>query len=545
MFGGTPARNMVNFNEKLPAFPKSGPDWGEKEQVQAWENEWVLWKADLGTRTYGSPVVAGGRVYIGTNNEHPRNNRDTRRDRDGQIEPIDKGILMVFDEKTGEFLWQAVHDRRPAAGVSDEWPMIGLTSTPTVVEDRVYYVANNAIVVCADANGLKDGNQGYQNEKYQNPTDVDILWQYDMRKELEVHPHCATNCGPLVVGDRVYLCTSNGVDESHLNLPSPGAPSLICLNAKTGVLVWKDHSAGRDVMHGQWSSPAYADEPVPQVIFGSGDGWLRGYDPATGKVLWKFDCNHKGAIYALGGTGDKSDFIAMPVVHNGRVYIGTGQDPEHFTGEANLWCIDLKLAVERGAKAQAHDVSPTLLVRTEKDNNGKRNAVTKPNPASAMVWNLGGEDKRKWAPQDFRFGRTLSTVAIVDDVLYATTICGYVYCVNANTGEVYWKYDTRDSIWSSPYVVDNKVIVTTQAGEVLVIRHTAKPEVFDSITLAQVAPDIKTVRKIFREARVTFEKQHLLAKIEFPHAITSTPTIVNGTLYIPTEAKLFAIRSRK
>ena len=118
-------------------------------------------------------------------------------------------------------------------------------------------------------------------------------------------------------------------------------------------------------------------------------------------------------------------------------------------------------------------------------------------------------------------------------------------CIRDSTGEVYWKYDTRDSIWSSPYVVDNKVIVTTQAGEVFVIRHTAKPEVFDSITLAQGAPDIKTVRKIFREARVTFEKQHLLAKIEFPHPITSTPTIVNGTLYIPTEAKLFAIRARK
>src|SRR5262249_35016977 len=259
-----------------------------------------------------------------------------------------------------------------------------------------------------------------------------------------------------VVGDRIFVCTSNGVDESHVNLPSPDAPTLICLDRNTGKLLWKDNSPGKNIMHGQWSSPSYAETPVPQVIHGQGDGWLRAFDPATGKLLWKFDCNRKGAKYNIGGTGDKSDFIAMPVVYRGRVFIGTGQDPEHSTGLAHLWCIDLKKAVELGAKEQDHDVSSERLVRIDRQREEEK-VVTKPNPASALVWVYGGAETRQWARYDHKFGRTMSTVAVVDDIVYAPEVSGIVHCLNARTGEQFWQYDTKASIWNSPCYVDGKV----------------------------------------------------------------------------------------
>src|SRR6476469_551924 len=85
--GGSPARNPVNLVDRgIPA--KFDP---EKD---------CLWKADLGSVAYGGPVVAGGKVFVGTNNDRPRNLRDTRIV-DGEQEPIDKGVLMCFDEKTG------------------------------------------------------------------------------------------------------------------------------------------------------------------------------------------------------------------------------------------------------------------------------------------------------------------------------------------------------------------------------------------------------------------------------------------------------------
>ncbi len=157
-------------------------------------------------------------------------------------------------------------------------------------------------------NGFADGNQGFQNEKYQDKTDADIIWEYDMDKELHVFPHNMSNGCPLIVGDKLFVNTSNGVDESHVNIPSPDAPSLICLDRNTGKLLWEDNSPGKNIMHGQWSSVAYAESPVPQVLHGQGDGWLRSFDPATGKLLWQFDGNSKGTEYNIGGTGDKSDF---------------------------------------------------------------------------------------------------------------------------------------------------------------------------------------------------------------------------------------------
>jgi outer membrane protein assembly factor BamB len=543
MLGGTPARNMVNLHERLVVFPTHAPKWGEDEAGEKrWEENWVLWKARLGSRTYSGPVVAGGRVYVGTNNQAPRNPRDTKTHGSGEVENLDRGILLCFDEKTGTFLWQAVHDKLPNGNVVD-WPEIGLTSTPTVVGDRLYYVSNQCRVVCADVNGFADGNQGFQDEKYKDATDADIIWEYDMMRELNVFPHNTSNCSPLVVGDRLYVCTSNGVDESHVNIPSPDAPTLICLDRHTGKLLWKDNAPGKNIMHGQWSSPSYALEPVPQVLHGQGDGWLRAFDPATGKLLWKFDCNRKGAQYELGGTGDKSDFIGQPVVHNGRVYIGTGQDPEHSSGIANLWCIDLKKAIALGAKAKDRDVSPDLVVRVE-NQNGTETEVTKPNPSSALVWVFGGEDTRKWAPRDFKFGRTLSTVAAVDDIVYAADLHGYIYCLNAKTGELYWQYDTKASIWGSPYYVDGKVLLGTDSGDLFIFKHENRPEKFDWVEDAKDAPDRKTARSIQKASRQQVEQTYLLAKIEMPAAIRTTPTVVNGVLYLSTENMLYAIRGK-
>jgi outer membrane protein assembly factor BamB len=538
MFGGTPARNMVNLREKLEKFPVEGPDWENKEAVKKWEAEWVLWKGELGTRAYAGPVVAGGKVFVGTNNERPRNVRDQKLVPGAPPDPIDKGIMMVFDEKTGKFLWQAVHDPRPNQGVLN-WQWEGQCSTPTVVGDRVYYVTIRCTLVCADVNGFANGNQGIQNEKYNGATDADIIWEYDMIRELNVAPHDMSNGCPLVIGDRIFVTTSNGVDGTHTRVPEPDAPSLICLDCNTGKLLWKDNSPGKDILHGQWSSVTYAEGPVPQVIHGQGDGWLRSFDSATGKLLWKFDCNPKDAKHELGGTGTKNDFLATPVVHNGRVYIGTGQDPEHSTGPAHLWCIDLKKAVELGAKEKNRDVSPDLFVRVEIQPGGKEKVITKENPASAAVWCYGGPPPGRWAARDFKFGRTMSNVAVVDDVIYAAELDGHLHCLNAKTGDPYWQFDAMASIWGSPYFVDGKVLIGTEEGTLFVLKHDPKPDVIDHFALG--AKNQAEARQMRKAAREQVKKKYTLAKIELHGPIRSTPTVVNGVLFVATETTLFAI----
>src|SRR5262245_32980728 len=62
MFGGTLGRNMVNtFEKNVPT------EW----DLDSKKN--IKWSAELGSRAYGGPVIHGGKIYIGTNNEAPRN----------------------------------------------------------------------------------------------------------------------------------------------------------------------------------------------------------------------------------------------------------------------------------------------------------------------------------------------------------------------------------------------------------------------------------------------------------------------------------------
>ena len=168
-----------------------------------------------------SVTVAGGRVYVGTNNESPRD----------PGKKGDRGVVMCLDEKTGDLLWQLVIPKLGAGKVSD-WEYIGVCSSPAVYGDRAYVVTNRCEVVCLDVKGLTDGNAGpYKDEaayvqpkglqdKLDEKTDADIIWMYDMRDELGVFPHNVTSSSAIVVGNTVSVATSNGVDWSHTNIPA-------------------------------------------------------------------------------------------------------------------------------------------------------------------------------------------------------------------------------------------------------------------------------------------------------------------------------------
>src|SRR5947209_16162367 len=98
MWGGTPDRNMVS-NQKVVA------SW----DVKTGKN--VKWVSQLGSQSYGNPVVAGGQVYVGTNNELVRNPK----------EGGDRGVLICFRESEGKFLWQHTNEKLPA-GCAVHWP---------------------------------------------------------------------------------------------------------------------------------------------------------------------------------------------------------------------------------------------------------------------------------------------------------------------------------------------------------------------------------------------------------------------------------------
>jgi outer membrane protein assembly factor BamB len=540
MFGGSPARNMVCTTARnLP------DDWNVEKKTN------IKWVADLGTRTYGQPVIAGDHVLIGTNNGNPRNKRDRARPDDDNPDGVslDKGILMCFRASDGKFLWQAVHDKLEAV---NDWPRVGICSTPAIEGERAYYVSNRGEVVCVDLLGFANGNDSFQKEKYRTSIDADIIWSYDMMNRLKVFPHNKAASSPLIVGDLLYVVTGNGVNETHDSIPSPLAPSFICLNKRTGELVWQSDLPGIRIMHGQWSSPTYAEiKGKGQVIFPGGDGWLYSFEPKTGELIWLFDANPKDSLYEIGGRGSRSDFIGAPVVYLDRIFIGVSQDPEHFDGVGHFWCID--------PSDKLGDISPELVTDPS-----KFPPLTKPNPSSGVVWHYGGEDKRKNARRDIVFGRTLSTACIVDDVIYIPDIAGYVHCLDAKTGKRYWCLDTRASIWSSAYYADGKVFLTNEDGDVFVIRHSAKPTVLEDPDDAylraresflrnfdpkpideEVLKNAKaTAGAAYREANRAIIAKVVIRKIEMDDAIRGTPAAVGDTLYIASDRRLYAIAKK-
>src|SRR5437868_1015669 len=70
-WGGKPARNMYSPEKNLPdQFGKIEFKDGNKIDPSAAKN--LKWAAKIGSQSYGNVTVAGGKVFIGTNNEPPR-----------------------------------------------------------------------------------------------------------------------------------------------------------------------------------------------------------------------------------------------------------------------------------------------------------------------------------------------------------------------------------------------------------------------------------------------------------------------------------------
>ena len=441
MWGGTPDRNMVSSMKGLPT------TWDVKTKKN------VRWVAELGSQTYGNPVVSNGVVLVGTNNEAMK---------DPAVKG-DKGILMAFRESDGEFLWQAVHDKL-AAGRANDWPYQGVCSSPIIENGIAYYVSNRGELMAVDVDGFRDKtNDGLvKDEKQQRETDADIIWRYDMMEELGVLQHNMANSSPVIFENLIYISTSNGQDESHVNVPSPKAPAIIAVDKTTGKLVWEDNSVGEKVLHGQWSSPAVGKVgDVVEVVIGQGDGWVRGFEAKTGKKLWEFDLNPKDSVWPK----TRNEVISTPIMIDNVVYIANGQDPEHGEGVGHLYAID---ATKRG------DITKT-----------------------GQIWHYG----------DIR--RSISTGALYNGILFFSDFSGFLHALDAKTGKQFWKHDMFAAIWGSPMVIDGKVYLGDEDGDVTIL-----------------AAD-RTMK--------------LIAENNMGSSVYSTPVPANGTIFLTNRNELFAL----
>lgn len=379
MLGGRPDRNMVATETGLPL------EWSAAPAKH------LKWQAPLGEVTYAAPVISGGRVFIGTNASEAEGSAK-------------HGVLKCFAEKDGALLWEAKHAK--LADATEDDGSIGICSTACVAGERVFYVSNRAELVCRE---VRDGA---------------IVWSLDMRETFGVTPNQASASSPLVVDDLVFVVTGQGANPRTGKVKNPGAPSFLAVDRVSGKVRWQDSSPGAKIITGQWGSPGYGVvDGKPQVVFPGGDGWLYAFEPATGKLLWKFNCKAHEKASAEGEPETTFNLAAAPVMVEGRVYVAIGE-PEAGSGPGALRCIDAR---------QSGDVTKT-----------------------AEVWRLGGEE----------FNDSMSTVAVHGGLVYAADSPGFLNCIDATSGKRAWTHDLKSNIWGSPLVADGKVYVQTADGDV-------------------------------------------------------------------------------
>ena len=620
-WGGTAIRNNVPVGKNIPTTWNVG-------KIDRQTNEWikdeavdVKWVSRVGSQTYGNPVVAGGRVYVGTNNSagymkrYPAN--------------VDLGCLLCFDEKTGKFLWQHSSEKLSTGRVHD-WPLQGICCAPLIEGDRVWFVTSRGEVRCVDANGFYDDEDDgpvtgglaklFGLRKSENPDtdqvapalaaladgklpesilqlfakagaelpadaklaageapnswvitakvaghdrqfqlavkgptlsgfkviatadkqEADVIWIYDMMRELGVSQHNMCSCSVTALGDILFVATSNGLDESHINLPAPGAPSFIAMNKHTGEVYWTDKSPGANILHGQWASPAIAKlGGVDQVIFPGGDGWVYSFKADQGQdgkptLLWKFDANPKESKWILGGRGTRNNIIATPVIYKNFVYVAVGQDPEHGEGPGHLWCLDPT------KKMDGSDVSTQLAMKVEGEKRSpiehrrlqaviaEEGEVSVDNPDSAVVWHYSGHDLDGDGEIAFEeeMHRSCGTVAIKNDLLFISDFSGLFHCLNALTGELNWTYDMLAAAWGSPLIVEDKVFIGDEDGDVSVFKLSADP---------------KQAMKDLDGDPVPINADENGDVVNMGNSVYSTPVVANNVLYIANKTHLFAI----
>jgi outer membrane protein assembly factor BamB len=473
-WGDYPGRNMVSTEKGLPA--DFDPATGRN----------VKWSVTLGSETHSTPVVGQGRVLVGTNNEHPRDERQQG----------DRGVLMCFDEEDGRFYWQLVVPKYSSDPYQD-WPRSGICSPATIDEDRVYILSNRGEAMSLDLAGLANGNKGPFTEENRllaprgteplpmASTDADLRWHFNVHGEVGSYPHDAAHSAILVHGNHLYLNTGNGVDNTHRHIRSPDAPSLIVLDKRTGRWLARDgEEIGPRIFHSTWASPAMGIvDGRPLIIFGGGDGVVYAFEALnegaeggaaeevrTLHKVWWYDGDPDAPkenvhLYNSNRQVSPSNIKGSPVFHDNRVYVTLGGDLWWGKREAWLKCID---ATGRGNISETGEIWSYPLVR-----------------------------------------HSMGTPSVHEGLVYVTDCGRQIHCVDAVTGEGVWTHDAEGEIWASTLVADGKVYVGTRRGHFWVLAAG-------------------------REKRV-------LNRIALGSPISATAVAANGVLYVTTMNRLYAV----
>lgn len=352
----------------------------------AWsETENIAWKKPLPGRGWSSPVIDGPQIWMTTAIETELS-EEQKKTRLAEIKgnqplnvsgPVSLHALCV-DRDSGKL----IHDIE-LMRVEDPQPIHSLNSyaspSPVIAEGRLYCHFGDFGTACVDT---------------QNGT---VLWR---NREQRLNHENGPGSTPILWSDRlIFHC--DGSDTQ----------SIVALDTLTGAVVWKTVRSGalRDdpQLKKAYGTPLPVTVGGRQVLVSPAADWLYGYDPATGKELWKMG-------YGVLGFS----IVPRPVTGHGMIYMSTSfMQPE-------------LLAVKLDDPA----VAPTIAWR-----------------------------EKKSVP-------TMASPLVVGNELYMVSDKGVMTCLDARTGNAIWAERLGGNFCSSPLFADGRIYVGNRDGKTFVIK---------------------------------------------------------------------------
>lgn len=258
------------------AAPRADPptEWSESKNV--------AWKVEIPGRGHSTPVVWRDRIFLTTAIAEGEASRpETREGEHHNLRSVrrQRFVVLALDRRDGKVIWQ----RTVRRGVPREGG---------------HYTGS-----FASASPVTDGRSVYaffgSHGLYALDWDGKLLWQTDLGDMVTKHGH-GEGSSPVLHGDTLVV-----------NWDHEGPSLLVALDKRSGKELWR---VARDEPS-SWATPIVVEHAGrPQVIV-SGTHRLRGYDLATGEVIW--ECG-----------GLSANIVASPVPGDGMVFAGSSYEKQ-------------------------------------------------------------------------------------------------------------------------------------------------------------------------------------------------------------------------
>ena len=368
------------------------------------KGENILWKTTIPGLSHSSPIVWGDRIFLITAiSSDPKAGFNAK---DRGIGLADDNVkhswrIYALDKTNGKIVWEkTAYEGVPRA--KRHVKATQANSTPATDGKYVVALFGSEGLDCYDFNGK-------------------LIWKQDLgvlNPGLWDDPNSSWGhaSSPIIYRDLVIV-QADGHKQSF----------IAAFNLKNGKQVWRVERSEIT----SWTTPTIYETKARTELIANGGRFIRGYDPLTGKELWRFSDN------------DTQVKMQAPLVAHDLIFISGGYPagrPMYAFRAGAVGDISLK---------PGQETSQFIAWRSSKGS--------------------------PYTPTPIIYG----------DLLYTCADNGVFSAYEAKTGEVVYQERLPSSFSASPVAADGKVYVASQDGDVFVVKAGRKFELLATNPMGQ------------------------------------------------------------